>query len=251
PVPRRAAGGAGTGRRPRALLRVADARHRAAVPVEPAQDSGGVGARADQEHRGGTDADREGRQFRALRLARPLRRRRYAAADHRHAQPPDRGRRRHRRLSRHDREGRLVRRRLEPRGTETNYHADAGRRCVHHPRIRPGAGIVGLRRALAAPSRRKPMTTHLTRRQYLGATGIGLLSAGLGARPSFALETIRQGYQTNIWGMPTYYLMRSGLLEKRGIKFEEFAVPSGNLTMQQMVARQVDMGTYAAQSFIL
>jgi ABC-type nitrate/sulfonate/bicarbonate transport system substrate-binding protein len=28
-------------------------------------------------------------------------------------------------------------------------------------------------------------------------------------------------------------------------------VPSGNLTMQQMVARQVDLGTYAAQSFII
>ncbi len=63
--------------------------------------------------------------------------------------------------------------------------------------------------------------------------------------------TIRQGYQTNIWGMPTYYLMKSGLLEKRGIKFQEFAVPSGNLTMQQMVARQVDLGTYAGPSFII
>ncbi|MBV8323000.1 MAG: ABC transporter substrate-binding protein [Hyphomicrobiales bacterium] len=51
--------------------------------------------------------------------------------------------------------------------------------------------------------------------------------------------------------MPTYYLLKSGLLEKRGLKFEELAVPSGNLTMQQMVARQVDLGTYAAQSFII
>jgi len=50
--------------------------------------------------------------------------------------------------------------------------------------------------------------------------------------------------------MPTYYLLRSGALEKRGLKFEEFAVPSGNLTMQQMVARQVDLGTYAGQSFV-
>ena len=90
----------------------------------------------------------------------------------------------------------------------------------------------------------------ITRRQYLAATGAAALAAGL-ARPAFALETIRQGYQTNIWGMPTYYLMRSGLLEKHGIKFEEFAVPSGNLTMQQMVARQVDVGTYAGQSFTL
>jgi ABC-type nitrate/sulfonate/bicarbonate transport system substrate-binding protein len=45
--------------------------------------------------------------------------------------------------------------------------------------------------------------------------------------------------------------MRSGYLEKRGLKAEEFAVPSGNLTMQQMVARQVDLGTYAGQSLIL
>jgi ABC-type nitrate/sulfonate/bicarbonate transport system substrate-binding protein len=91
----------------------------------------------------------------------------------------------------------------------------------------------------------------LTRRQYLAATGAATLTAGLGIRPALALEPIRQGYQTNIWGMPTYYLMRSGLLEKRGIKFQEFAVPSGNLTMQQMVARQVDLGTYAGQSFTI
>ena len=93
--------------------------------------------------------------------------------------------------------------------------------------------------------------TSITRRQALAA-GAGLLTLGLGtARPAFALDTIRQGFQTNIWGMPTYYLLKSGLLEKRGIKFEEFAVPSGNLTMQQMVARQVDLGTYAGQSFII
>ena len=90
----------------------------------------------------------------------------------------------------------------------------------------------------------------MTRRHYLAASGAAALAAGL-ARPAFALDTVRQGYQTNIWGMPTYYLMRSGLLEKHGIKFEEFAVPSGNLTMQQMVARQVDVGTYAGQSLIL
>ena len=91
----------------------------------------------------------------------------------------------------------------------------------------------------------------MTRRQYLAASA-SMLAVGLGsAREAFALETIRQGFQTNIWGMPTYYLLKSGLLEKRGIKFEEFAVPSGNLTMQQMVARQVDLGTYAGQSFII
>src|SRR2546421_5318109 len=88
----------------------------------------------------------------------------------------------------------------------------------------------------------------LTRRQWLLASALALV---LPARPAGALEMIRQGFQTNIWGMPTYYLLKSGLLEKRGIKFEEFAVPSGNLTMQQMVARQVDLGTYAGQSFII
>jgi NitT/TauT family transport system substrate-binding protein len=92
-----------------------------------------------------------------------------------------------------------------------------------------------------------------TRRRALAAAGAGLLAGGLGAprRAAAAAETIRQGYQTNIWGMPTYYLMKSGYLQKRGIAVEEFAVPSGNITMQQMVARQVDLGTYAGPSFII
>src|ERR1700759_5228323 len=92
----------------------------------------------------------------------------------------------------------------------------------------------------------------MNRRQILAATGAAAFSAGACLRPAAAADvTIRQGYQTNIWGMPTYYLMKSGYLEKRGIKTEDFAVPSGNLTMQQMVARQVDMGTYAGPSFLL
>ena len=95
------------------------------------------------------------------------------------------------------------------------------------------------------------MNSKLTRRQSLGLLAGTAAAALVPARRAFALEPVRQGYQTNMWGMPTYYLMRSGLLEKHGIKFEEFAVPSGNLTMQQMVARQVDMGTYAGQSFII
>src|SRR6266852_2992199 len=90
----------------------------------------------------------------------------------------------------------------------------------------------------------------MTRRSCLTAAG-GLALGLLHPYPAFALDKIRQGYQTNIWGMPTYYLLRSGLLEKHGIKFEEFPVPSGNLTMQQMVARHVDVGTYAGQSMIL
>ena len=92
----------------------------------------------------------------------------------------------------------------------------------------------------------------LTRRQYLAASGAGILALGLTpTRGVAAPETIRQGYQTNIWGMPTYYLMKSGYLEKHNLAVEEFAVPSGNLTMQQMVARQVDLGTYAGPSFII
>src|SRR5436190_9396983 len=91
----------------------------------------------------------------------------------------------------------------------------------------------------------------ITRRHCLTA-GAGLVTLTASARrAAFTLDTVRQGYQTNIWGMPTYYLLKSGLLEKHGITLEEFAVPSGNLTMQQMVARQVDLGTYAAQSFII
>jgi ABC-type nitrate/sulfonate/bicarbonate transport system substrate-binding protein len=92
----------------------------------------------------------------------------------------------------------------------------------------------------------------LTRRQYLGAAGAGAVVLGLGAsRGVAATETVRQGYQTNIWGMPTYYLMKSGYLAKHGITAQDFAVPSGNITMQQMVAGQVDLGTYAGPSFII
>jgi NitT/TauT family transport system substrate-binding protein len=94
--------------------------------------------------------------------------------------------------------------------------------------------------------------TRMTRREWLATAGAGAAAAGFAwPRPARALQTVRQGYQTNIWGMPTYYLMKSGYLEKHGIAVEEFAVPSGNLTMQQMVARQVDLGTYAGQSFII
>ena len=94
--------------------------------------------------------------------------------------------------------------------------------------------------------------TMLTRRQCLATAGAGVVTLGLAvARPAAAAETIRQGYQTNIWGMPTYYLMKSGYLEKHGLAVEEFPVPSGNLTMQQMVARQVDLGTYAGPSLII
>jgi NitT/TauT family transport system substrate-binding protein len=97
------------------------------------------------------------------------------------------------------------------------------------------------------------MTTRqgITRRQYLTASGAAALDLGFPGPATAQAAVIRQGYQTNVWGMPTYYLLRSGALEKRGLKFEEFAVPSGNLTMQQMVARQVDLGTYAGPSFIL
>src|SRR6201999_350818 len=92
----------------------------------------------------------------------------------------------------------------------------------------------------------------LTRRHVLAATGATALTASFGLKPAAAADvTIRQGYQTNIWGMPTYYLMKSGYLEKHGLKTEDFAVPSGNLTMQQMVARQVDLGTYAGPSFLI
>jgi ABC-type nitrate/sulfonate/bicarbonate transport system substrate-binding protein len=94
-------------------------------------------------------------------------------------------------------------------------------------------------------------STTMTRREHLALLGGAALATPFAGPALAQAATIRQGYQTNIWGMPTYYLLQSGALQKQGIKFEEFAVPSGNLTMQQMVARQVDLGTYAGQSFIL
>ena len=94
----------------------------------------------------------------------------------------------------------------------------------------------------------------MTRRHTLaavGAAGAGILTGLAGPRRAAAAAAIRQGYQTNIWGMPTYYLIKSGYLQKHGLSVEEFAVPSGNITMQQMVAGQVDLGTYAGPSFII
>lgn len=90
----------------------------------------------------------------------------------------------------------------------------------------------------------------MKRRDFLAATGAAALTGWVHPAAAQA-ATVRQGYQTNMWGMPTYYLLRSGALEKHGIKAEEFAVPSGNITMQQMVGRQVDLGTYAGPSFLI
>ena len=90
----------------------------------------------------------------------------------------------------------------------------------------------------------------MKRRDFIAAVGAAAASAPLG-RALAQGAALRQGYQTNMWGMPTYYLLRSGALEKHGVKCEEFAVPSGNITMQQMVGRQVDLGTYAGPSFLI
>ncbi len=53
------------------------------------------------------------------------------------------------------------------------------------------------------------MSKGITRRHYLAASGAGVLAAGLGVRPALADAPVRQGYQTNMWGMPTYYLLHS------------------------------------------
>src|SRR5262249_61678848 len=63
----------------------------------------------------------------------------------------------------------------------------------------------------------------LTRRQWLVASA---LAVALPARPAWALETNRQGFQTNIWGMATHYPLKSGLLGKAGPKFGGITVPS-------------------------
>jgi hypothetical protein len=46
----------------------------------------------------------------------------------------------------------------------------------------------------------------LTRRHALVGAGAGMLAAGLGMPANAAMATVRQGYQTNKRGKPTYYL---------------------------------------------
>ena len=93
----------------------------------------------------------------------------------------------------------------------------------------------------------------LTRREFLILWGSGLLAAGV-LRPEVLFAqatTIRQGYQTNIWGMPNRTTCSARARSKSAVSNSKSSpVPSGNLTMQQMVARQVDLGTYAGQSFV-
>ena len=127
PVPRRSPGGAGNGRRARRLLRLADAGDRAAIRDQAAQDPGGVGARAAEEPGRHSHPHGEGHRFRALRLARHLRRRRHAAADHQPAAPQSRHHRRHARIPRDDREGGLLRGLVDAGRAATSHHADAGR----------------------------------------------------------------------------------------------------------------------------
>src|SRR5207302_10114654 len=143
-----------------------------------------------------------------------------------------------------------------PREDPGRYRVAAPARSLERriPRISEGSAEPARTRR-QSPIRRacrqwRNVMTTVSRRHYLAAIG-ALLTAAFAPRAALAQTTIRQGYQTNLWGMPTYYLLRSGLLEKHGIKFEEFGVPSGNLTMQQMVGRQVDLGTYAGPSLIL
>ena len=62
----------------------------------------------------------------------------------------------------------------------------------------------------------------MTRRRFLAASGAGVLTAGAWGPGLAQTKTlVRQGYQTNMWGMPTYYLLRSGQLEKQGIQGDE------------------------------
>jgi len=90
----------------------------------------------------------------------------------------------------------------------------------------------------------------ISRRQILSTSG-ALAAAAFAPRAAFAQTTIRQGYQTNLWGMPTSICCAQARWRSMASNSEEIGVPSGNQTMQQMVARQVDLGTYAGPSLIL
>ena len=93
--------------------------------------------------------------------------------------------------------------------------------------------------------------TQISRRHYLAASG-ALLTAAFAPRAAL-------GADHDPPGLPDQPLGHADLLpaalrpagEARASRSRSSRVPSGNLTMQQMVARQVDLGTYAGPSLIL
>ncbi|MGH7862815.1 MAG: ABC transporter substrate-binding protein, partial [Candidatus Dormibacteraceae bacterium] len=82
------------------------------------------------------------------------------------------------------------------------------------------------------------------------ALAIPLLEAcGKPAASASKLATVRLGYQTNIWGMPLVVAISSKYFH--GVPLQQTQVTSGNKTRDLMVAGQVDMGTFAAHTFIV
>src|SRR5262249_25116875 len=85
---------------------------------------------------------------------------------------------------------------------------DGARRRGVDRRVRNAAGMTSKRSDQDNPGEtaRPPTHADITRRHALATFGAAVASALLPARAALALEPVRQGYQTNMWGMPTYYL---------------------------------------------
>ena len=60
-----------------------------------------------------------------------------------------------------------------------------------------------------------------------------------------ASESVRLGYQTNVWGMPVYTAIKDGCFQKENIPIQEIQVDSGNRVRDLMVAEKADVGTFA------
>jgi NitT/TauT family transport system substrate-binding protein len=74
---------------------------------------------------------------------------------------------------------------------------------------------------------------------------VAIFASGCAGGGGGASESVRIGYQTNVWGMPVYTAIKDGCFQKENVPIQEIQVDSGNRVRDLMVAEQADVGTFA------
>ncbi len=91
------------------------------------------------------------------------------------------------------------------------------------------------------------------RREFLwGGLAAGGLALGLGGRRAAAAPvTVRLGFQTTIWGLPALVALETRSFEPYGVEIDAIRVTTGKIFRDLMVARRIDMGTFAGETYLV